>query len=92
MLDIKAEFTAFCGPSVLFHHETHAGRNLRITYTIPALDPADKRFIVAHLRNGLESVLRKAVRRAADSARLDAYHRTGHRDADMQKLLSGRTL
>lgn len=92
MLDIRDEFTRFCGPSVLFVERVSTmDRTLRIKYSIPALED-EPRFVVMHLRNGLESVLRKAVHRAADSARLDAYRRTGHRDADMKQLLSGRTI
>jgi hypothetical protein len=92
-MDIKAVFTEFCGPSVLFVAETHSNpHTLKITYSIPALDPDDRRFAVAHLRNGLETVLRQAVKRCADHARLDAYNRTGHREADMARLLSGRTV
>jgi hypothetical protein len=91
-MDIKAEFTHYCGPSVLFIAEHRQGHTLKITYTIPALDPIDHRFVIAHLSNGLEQVLRRAVRRAADHARQDAYRRTGHYAADMKHLLSGRTL
>lgn len=90
-MDIKIEFTEFCGPSVLYKSHAKEGRTLRIFYTIPALSE-DQRQIIAHLRNGLESTLRRQVRMAADSARNDAYHRTGHRDADMKQLLSGRTV
>lgn len=90
-MDIKTEFTKFCGPSVLFGREERAPRTITIIYTIPAIDD-DPRRVTAHLRNGLESVLRAAVKKMADSARNDAYHRTGHRDADMQRLLSGRTV
>lgn len=89
-MDIKAVFTEFCGPSVLFVEEKHPFRTLTIVYTIPALDPDKKWQTVAHLRNGLEVVLRQAVKRCADHARQDAYRRTGHRDADMKQLLRGR--
>lgn len=88
-MDIKSEFTEFCGPSVLYKSHERQGRTLRIVYTIPALSE-DQRTISGHLRNGLESILRREVRRMAGSARNDAYHRTGHRDADMKQLLSGR--
>lgn len=90
-MDIKAEFTEYCGPSVLYKSHAREGRTLRIFYTIPALSE-DQREIVVHLRNGLESTLRRQVRMMADSARNDAYHRTGHREADMARLLSGRTV
>lgn len=90
-MDIKAEFTEFCGPSVLYNSHERQNRTLRIVYAIPALSD-DPRTVHAHLRNGLETVLRRAVRQMADSARRDAYHRTGHRNADMQRLLSGRTV
>lgn len=92
-MDIEGVFKEFCGPSVLFigRITTH-GRTLKIEYTIPALNPDDKHFVIAHLRNGLETVLRQAVKRCADQARLDAYSRTGHREADMARLLSGRTV
>lgn len=90
-MDIKSEFMEFCGPSVLYKSHVKEGRTLRIFYTIPALSE-DERKVVAHLRNGLASVLRREVRRMADSARNDAYHRTGHREADMKQLLSGRTV
>lgn len=90
-MDIKSEFTKLCGPSVLFGKEERAPRTITIIYTIPAIDH-DLRRVTAHLRNGLESVLRAAVKQMADSARNDAYHRTGHREADMQRLLSGKTI
>lgn len=90
-MDIKSEFTQFCGPSVLYKSHERRDRTLRIVYTIPALSE-DERKVHGHLRNGLETVLRRAVRQLADSARQDAYHRTGHRDADMQRLLSGRII
>lgn len=89
-MDIKAIFTKYCGPSVLFIEAQNSGRTLRITYTIPALDPDEKRFIVAHLLNGLNVTLLNAVRKCADRAATDAYIRTGHRDADMKELLAGR--
>lgn len=89
-MDIKSEFTQFCGPSVLFVDVVREGRTIRINYSIPALEFRVQ--IIAHLRNGLESTLRRAVRQMADSARNDAYRRTGHREADMQRLLSGRTV
>ena len=91
MLDVKDEFTRFCGPSVLFveRHTTH-GRTLKIVYTIPAIDTDERRFVIAHLRNGLESVLRQAVRRCAKQAFDDAYVRTGQRAGDMRQLMSGR--
>lgn len=90
-MDIKSEFTLYCGPSVLYKSHERDGRTLRIVYTIPALSEGE-RTISGHLRNGLESILSRAVRQMADSARNDAYHRTGHREADMQRLLSGRTV
>lgn len=64
---------------------------VRVFYTIPAVSE-DQREVVAHLSNGLAWTLLRAVRRCAESARNDAYRRTGHRDADMQQLLSGRTV
>lgn len=91
MLDIKAEFTQYCGPSVKFERDIRDGRTLTIEYTIPAID-TECRKVVGHLRNGLERVLMRAVRQMAASASADAYHRTGHRDADMQHLLQGKTL
>lgn len=90
-MDIAAEFTLFCGPSVLYKSHDRKSRTLEIVYTMPALSE-DERKVFGHLRNGLESTLRRTVRQMADSARNDAYHRTGHRDADMQRLLSGRTV
>lgn len=90
-MDIKAEFTQYCGPSVLYKSHGQGGRILEIIYTIPALDE-EEHSISDHLRNGLESTLRRSVRQMADSARNDAYHRTGHREADMARLLSGRTV
>lgn len=90
-MDIKSEFILFCGPSVLYKSHLKEGRTLRIYYTIPALSE-DTRTVSGHLRNGLETILRRAVRQMADSARRDAYHLTGHRDADMAQLLSGRTV
>lgn len=92
-MDIKTEFTDFCGPSVLYKSHVKEGRTLRIFYSIPAVDQdQDRRVVVSHLRNGLETILRRTVRAMADSARNHAYHRTGHRDADMQRLLSGRVI
>jgi len=89
-MEIRDEFTRFCGPSVLFlARVATTGRTLKLTYTIPAIDH-EPRFVIAHLRNGLESVLRQAVRRCAEQARQDAYRRTGHRDADMKQLLQGK--
>lgn len=90
-MDVKTEFTLYCGPSVLYKSHSREGRGLKIVYTIPALSE-DERTVHAHLRNGLASVLRRAVCTMADSARNDAYRRTGHRDADMARLLSGRTI
>lgn len=90
-MDIKSEFTLYCGPSALYKSHERQGRTLRIVYTIPALSE-DQHTVAGHLRNGLETVLRREVRRMAGSARNDAYHRTGHRDADMARLLSGRTV
>lgn len=89
-MDIKSEFTQFCGPSVLFLDVMREGRTITINYSIPALEFRGQ--IIGHLRNGLETVLRRVVRQMADSARNDAYRRTGHRDADMAHLLSGRTI
>jgi hypothetical protein len=91
MLDIKAEFTAYCGPSARFEAERREGRMIWIEYSIPALGP-EKRKVVAHLRNGLERVLLTAVRQLAASAAADAYRRTGQRDGDMAKLLQGKVL
>lgn len=90
-MDIKSEFTQFCGPSALYKSHDRKPRTLEIVYTIPALSE-DERKVFGHLRNGLESVLRRTVRQMADSARRDAYHRTGHREADMKQLLSGRVI
>lgn len=90
-MDIKSEFTHFCGPSVLYKSHDRQPRTLEIIYTIPAVSE-DEHKVFGHLRNGLESVLRRAVRAMAGSARNDAYHRTGHREADMKQLLSGRTV
>lgn len=90
-MDIKSEFTQFCGPSVLYKSHGQNTRILEIIYIIPAISD-DPHRIHGYLRNGLESVLRRAVRQMADSARNDAYRRTGHREADMQRLLSGKTI
>lgn len=89
MLDIRAEFTRFCGPSVLHASHSRENRTLTVVYTIPALG-GDAYRVVAHLRNGLATTLRRAVRQAAASAAAHAYNATGHRDADMQQLLKGR--
>jgi hypothetical protein len=89
-MDIQAVFTEYCGPSVLFIEANNSGRTLKVTYTIPALDSALQRFVVTHLRNGLERTLWHAVRRCAADARNDAYRRTGHREADIKELLAGR--
>lgn len=91
MLDIKNEFTLFCGPSVLYRSHDQQPRTLKIVYTIPAVSE-DKREVFGHMRNGLASVLRQTVRAMAASARNDAYRQTGHRDADMAHLLSGRVI
>lgn len=90
-MDIKSEFTQFCGPSALYKSHNRQPRTLEIVYTIPAVSE-DEHKVFGHLRNGLESTLRKQVRMIAASARIDAYRRTGHRDADMARLLSGRTV
>lgn len=91
MFDIKEEFKRFCGPSVLFDHHIKDGRNLTICYSIPAIDGTKYR-VVAHLRNGLDTVLRATIKQLAGSAFNHAYRITGHRDADMQRLLQGRTV
>lgn len=92
-MDIRALFTEYCGPSVLFISSSRENvRTIKIEYSIPAIDPEERRFVIGYLRNGLESVLRRQVLRAADHARMDAYRRTGHRDADLKRLLSGRTI
>lgn len=91
MLDVKAEFTQYCGPSVKFEAEKRDGRTIMIEYTIPAID-MERRKVVGHLRNGLERVLMRVVRQMAASAQGDAYHRTGHFDADLARLLQGKTL
>lgn len=90
-MDVRAEFTRFCGPSVLYKMHKKEGSTLRIIYAIPALGEDEYR-VTGYLRNGLQSVLRAAVLRMAATARDDAYCRTGHRAADMQRLLSGRTV
>lgn len=89
MLDVEQEFKRYCGPSVLFQHHIKDGRTLTICYTIPALGD-DPHRVVANLRNGLESVLRITVKQMAGSAFNHAYRATGHREADMQRLLQGR--
>lgn len=89
MLDVKAEFTRFCGPSALYSSHTKEPRTLTLVYTIPAIG-TDTHRVVAHLRNGLSVVLMRAVRQCAASAANHAYAATGHREADMQQLLKGR--
>lgn len=89
MLNVAEEFKRFCGPSVLFDHHIKDGRTLTICYSIPAI--GDERYrVVAHLRNGLDSVLRMTVKQLGGSAFNHAYRVTGHRDADMQRLLQGK--
>jgi hypothetical protein len=91
MMDIAATFRRYCGPSVQFVGETREGRRLTITYMIPAM--GDSLCTVSgELSNGLSSMLHRMVKILADRARNDAYRRTGHRDADLKHLLSGRTL
>lgn len=89
MLDVKAEFTRFCGPSALYSSHSREPRTLTVIYTIPALGE-DTHRVVAHLRNGLQVVMMRAVRQAAASAANHAYVATGHREADMKQLLQGK--
>lgn len=88
-MDVKAEFTKFCGPSVLYSSHSREGHTLTVVYTIPAIGGETYK-AVAHLRNGLAIVLMRAVRAAAASAANHAYVATGHREADMKQLLKGK--
>src|SRR5882757_8936190 len=90
-MDVAAEFSRYCGPSVKFEVCQRDGRTITIEYSIPAIS-TERRRVIAHLRNGLEIVLRRVVRQMAASASADAYRATGNRDADMAKLLRGKVL
>lgn len=74
---------------MLYSSHVKDSRTLTVVYTIPALGEERYR-VVAHLRNGLAIVLMRAVRQAAHSASDHAYRATGHRDADMKRLLQGK--
>lgn len=91
-MDVPAEFKAHCGPSVLFVEWRKDGRAILFKYTIPGLDPGHVYKIYGYVRNGLDLSLRREVIRCANAARTHAYRRTGHRTADIQRLLQGKLL
>lgn len=91
MMEVADMFKRYCGPSVRFITHDRSGSDLKITYDIPAI-ASEPRVISVPLRNGLAPTLYLAIRALGERASNDAYNRTGHREADMKRLLSGRTV
>lgn len=89
--DAKTEFERFCGSDVKYlRHEGPPSRNLCIYYSIEGQDR--ELSVNCHLMDGTNIRLRNAARRCAKLAYDDAYRRTGKREADMNMLLSRRTV
>jgi hypothetical protein len=88
-MDIHILFKDYAGDDVEFLSHRRIGRTVEITYRIPRVDYRERK-IKATPSNGLYPSLRRAVLKAAERARVQAYMLTGDMKREFDNLTQGK--